>query len=197
VLAAGSGVRFGGHKLLARLDGRPLLQHVLDLAATVGLAPLVVVLGDDAEALISACRWRGELRLVNPDPAAGISSSVKVGLNVLEHTRVRRAVILLADQPYLARDQLDSVLQAAGPVVIPRYAGVPGNPVVLERSVWPLAASLSGDRGFSQLFASHPDLVTYVDLPGANPDIDTPADLAAARPESHQIRQLRGRKQQQ
>ena len=44
VLAAGAGVRFGGHKLEARVDGQPILQLVLDALAEAGLeAPLVVV----------------------------------------------------------------------------------------------------------------------------------------------------------
>ena len=39
VLAAGSGSRFGGGKLLAPLEGRPILQHVLDrLAQTPRIA---------------------------------------------------------------------------------------------------------------------------------------------------------------
>jgi hypothetical protein len=45
VLAAGAGRRFGGGKLLARLDGRPILQHVLDALAAAGIDDPVVVLG--------------------------------------------------------------------------------------------------------------------------------------------------------
>ena len=41
VLAAGAGRRFGGPKQLALLDGKPLLQHVLELAAPYN--PLVVL----------------------------------------------------------------------------------------------------------------------------------------------------------
>jgi CTP:molybdopterin cytidylyltransferase MocA len=48
---------------------------------------------------------------------------------------------------------------------------------MLEREAFALAAHLQGDRGMSQLFASEPDLVRYVDVPGANPDIDTREDL--------------------
>src|SRR6266545_5615426 len=37
VLAAGAGSRFGGGKLLAKLSGKPLLQHVLDRVAEAGM----------------------------------------------------------------------------------------------------------------------------------------------------------------
>ncbi|HUP83456.1 MAG TPA: NTP transferase domain-containing protein, partial [Candidatus Limnocylindria bacterium] len=48
VLAAGAGKRFGGQKLLAELNGIPILQYVLNLAAVAELDPVVVVLGAEA-----------------------------------------------------------------------------------------------------------------------------------------------------
>jgi molybdenum cofactor cytidylyltransferase len=172
-------VRFGGNKLLAELGGRPLLQHVLDLAAGLPVAPVVVVLGRDAEELRAACRWRGEVIVVNPRPDAGLSSSVSLGLAALERTRAGRALMLLGDQPWLRVAQVESLLAAVPvrPLVVPRYRGTPGAPVLLDRSAWPLAARLRGDRGFSQLFATHPELVAYVDVPGDNRDVDKSADL--------------------
>ena len=80
VLAAGAGSRFGGGKLLARLDGRPVLQHVLDRVADAGLTDVVVVLGDDTAAVEAAIDWRSERRVRNPAPEQGLSSSVRVGM---------------------------------------------------------------------------------------------------------------------
>jgi CTP:molybdopterin cytidylyltransferase MocA len=90
-------------------------------------------------------------------------------------------VVLLGDQPFLRLDQLKTILATEGLVVVPRYGGMPGNPVVLDRSVWSLVGELQGDRGFSQLFATHPELVSYVDVPGENRDIDTREDLSWSR----------------
>lgn len=177
VLAAGLGSRFGGRKLQARLAGRPILQHVLDLAAAARLDPVVVVLGTDADELLAACEWHAEIRVVNPRPDDGISSSVRLGLAAIESSPAERAVVLLGDQPWLTLEQLSAVAGNPGPIVVPRYHGRPGNPVALDRAAWPLAASLQGDRGFSQLFADHPQDVAYIDLPGTNPDIDVQADL--------------------
>lgn len=173
-------MRFGGNKLLAELDGRPLLQHMLDLAASLPVAPVVAVLGRNAGELRAACRWGDELIVVNPRPDAGLSSSVRLGLAELEHTRADRALMLLGDQPWLRVAQVEPLLAAAtdSPLVVPRYQGTRGAPVLLTRAAWPLAAQLHGDQGFSQLFATHPELVTYVDVPGTNPDVDSPADLS-------------------
>jgi molybdenum cofactor cytidylyltransferase len=188
ILAAGLGRRFGGRKLLADLGGRPILQHPLDLAAAAGLDPIVVVLGSDAADLEAACTWRGETRIVNPRPEEGMSSSVRLGVARLAETDARRTLVLLGDQPRLALEQVQVLLGAAEdparPIIVPLYGGVPGNPVLLERAAWPLAAELTGDSGMSQLFRSRPDLVRYVDVPGSNPDVDTPEDLGALKSRS-------------
>jgi molybdenum cofactor cytidylyltransferase len=181
ILAAGLGTRFGGRKLLAPIDSQPMLQRVLNLAADARLAPVVVVLGNDADELRSACQWRDEWLVFNRDPAQGIASSVRVGLSAVSAGGTERVAVLLGDQPFLTRQQLAAVVNARGQIVIPRYAGKPGNPVVLGRSVWPLASRLEGDRGFSQIFSEYSNLVTYVDVPGKNPDIDSLDDLAESR----------------
>jgi molybdenum cofactor cytidylyltransferase len=177
ILAAGLGTRFGGRKLLAPIDGKPMLQHVLNLCAEVELGPVIVVVGEDADELERACSWRAELRVRNSTPETGLAGSVKLGMWVLMRHRAERVAVLLGDQPFLTRDQIDVVLAVPGQIVVPRYAGRPGNPVVLDRSIWRIAASLDGDRGFSQVFSAFPNLVTYVDVPGTNLDIDTPSDL--------------------
>ena len=156
-----------------------MLQHVLDLAADVEVARVVVVLGTDADELRARCTWRDEWLVFNREPELGLSSSVRLGLSALAASHAERVVVLLGDQPFLSPDQLKVILASPGQIVVPRFGGKPGNPVVLDRSVWPLASKLDGDRGFSQIFSAFPNLVTYVEVPGTNPDIDTTTDLDA------------------
>jgi len=183
ILAAGAAKRFGRQKLLAELHGTPILQYVLNLAATAELDPVVVVLGSDAEAIVTRLWWRSEVRLVNPAPDEGISTSVRMGIASLFLSDAQRAVVLLGDQPRLSAAQLGAILAApvddSRPIVVPRYNGQPGNPVLLERAAWHLAERLEGDTGMAQLFAARPDVVRHVDIDGANPDVDTAADLSA------------------
>jgi len=184
ILAAGLGRRFGGHKLLASLDGRPLLQHVLDAAAAASrLDPVIVVLGSDADELREACEWRRERVVINDQPERGISGSLRLAIDEAARSGALRALVLLGDQPRLSAVQASAVLalpaDPARPITVPRYGGVPGNPVLLEAAAWPLARDLAGDRGMSQLFATRPELVRHVDIEGTNPGVDTPADLAA------------------
>ena len=193
VLAAGASSRFGSNKLLAPLEGRPLLQHALDAVAAAGLADVVVVLGDEAPAIEAAIAWRGERRVVNERPGDGLSSSLRVGLDAaVELAGVDAVLVVLGDQPRLRAGVVRAVLAvAASPgtghalFVRPRYADDSApNPVLLRRAAWALAAGLDGDWGLGPLMANRPEQVVEVPVAGANPDVDTPADLAAVSPAS-------------
>jgi len=189
VLAAGAGSRFDGEKLLAPLRGRPLIAHV---AATVAealgtglLSGAVAVIPPGATALARPLDTAGCALIENFDSASGLASSLQLGLaEVTRHDpQAAAALIVLGDQPLLSRGTIARLIEAwraSGKSVRPRYTltpEAPGHPVLLDRSVWPLATSLEGDRGMGPLFAAHPELLVTIDVPGANPDVDTAADL--------------------
>ena len=184
VLAAGSATRFGSVKLLAPINGRPVLQHVLDALDGAGVGDVVVVLGRDAAAIEAAIDWRTERRVINPDPDRGLSSSVQVGLEAVPE-QATAALIVLGDQPAISpstiRALLDQPPDPDRPVVVARYADDSArNPVLLGRAMFPVASEATGDRGLGPVLAGHPELVREVDVEGSNPDVDTPADLATA-----------------
>ena len=185
VLAAGAGSRFGGGKLRALLDGKPVLQHVLDTIADARFGHVIVVTGADTEALDAEIGWRGERRVVNPAPERGLSSSVRLAFQALGDADVDAALVLLGDQPRVAPQTIVALLAApvtnGRPAALPRYLdGTNPNPLLLARSGWHLVDALSGDRGLGPVLRARPELVVDVDVEGVNPDIDTRADLAAA-----------------
>jgi molybdenum cofactor cytidylyltransferase len=187
VLAAGAATRFGSTKSLADLEGRPMLEHVLDAARAAGLGPVIVVLGAAAEEIDAGIGWRSEHRVLNPDPDRGLASSLRIGLLAVEEQAASEdgAVILLGDQPRTDPTVIGQLLAAGAtplqPIVAPRYAGGGGpNPLLLHRSAYGLARLAAGDTGLGPVLAARPELVRYVDVPGTNPDVDTPADLARA-----------------
>ena len=167
ILAAGAGRRFGGPKQLAELDGRPLLRHVLDLAAPYD--PLVV-LGAHADEILATVDIGPHL--VVDDWEHGQSASLKAG--VAELGDADRILVLLGDQPWITRAVIESVLAQPG-CARATYDGVPGHPVVLDRPVIERVPSLAGDEGARSLLADC-TLVEAAHL--ADPrDVDTPEDL--------------------
>lgn len=193
ILAAGAGSRFGGGKVRASLDGRPLLAHVVAAVREAGIGRVVVVLGRDAGAVLGAVREAEPAALervvvaVNPAPERGLATSLQLGFGAASATPIPAAIfVLLGDQPRVRAGVLRELFRAAGaaPVaaiaVVPRYdEDAAPNPVLLLPAGWSLVARLAGDRGLGPLLAADPDRVVRVAVAGANPDVDTPADLAA------------------
>jgi CTP:molybdopterin cytidylyltransferase MocA/SAM-dependent methyltransferase len=182
VLAAGAGSRFGGAKLEARLDGNPVLQHVLDALAAAGIDDPVVV---TAGPLGAEIEWGAARPVTNPEPAQGLSSSLKVGWDAaMDGPEPPDAVIVaLGDQPLVRADVLAALiaapLDATRPIVAPRYGATSArNPVRLERDAAPLVDAAIGDRGLAPILDDRPELVRWLDVDGDNPDVDTAADLA-------------------
>jgi len=191
ILAAGVGSRFGGGKVRAPLEGRPLLAHVLAAVREAGIGRVVVVLGRDAGAALDAVRdvdpgvLERVLVTVNPTPERGLATSLRLGFGAATAVAPPAGVlVLLGDQPRVRADVLrvlcGAVASAHAIAVVPRYAGdAAPNPVLLLPAGWPLVEGLTGDRGLGPLLAADPARVVWVAVPGANPDVDTPADLAA------------------
>lgn len=176
---------------MAPFGGRPLIANVLAAAAAARargiLSGTVAVVPVRDEALARAVLDGGAEVAVNPEPAFGLSRSLRLGIVALEARgpSVRAAVILPGDQPLVSVEAIAAVVAAwraqGAAVVRPVYRDqpdVPGHPVLLDRTAWPLTLELTGDEGLGPLLHRRPELVTTVDLPGSNPDVDTPADLA-------------------
>ena len=190
ILAAGTGSRFGGGKMRARLDGRPLLAHVLSAVREAGVGRIVVVLGRDARAVLAAVRAAdaaaldGVLVAVNPAPERGLATSLAVGFGPASAAPAPAGIlVVLGDQPRVRAGVIRALCAASVPsgavAIAPRYeADAAPNPVLLLPAGWPLVAGLQGDRGLGPLLAAESAGVIRVPVGGANPDVDTPADLA-------------------
>jgi CTP:molybdopterin cytidylyltransferase MocA len=179
VLAAGAGARFGGRKLEARVDGKPVLRHVLEALAETGLdRPIVVVAAGSAD-------WPESEAVVNPAPARGLASSLKRGWSqaTLADPPPDAVLVVLGDQPLLRPDVVHALVAApldpVRPIVAPRYSGTEAhNPLRVEVSAGRLIDEASGDRGLGPILERNPELVRWLDVTGDNPDVDTVADLA-------------------
>jgi molybdenum cofactor cytidylyltransferase len=184
VLAAGRSQRMGTPKQLLLMDGRPMLQHVVEAALGARLNEVIVVLGHRAEEVRDAIRLpsAAPVRMVtSPDPAGDQSSSLRLGLRAVDPA-AQAAVVLLGDQPGvpasliddIAKAFLSSPLPAARPMYTTRTGTLPGHPVFLDRTLWPEMAGLAGDQGARDLLIRHPEWLLQVPISGdPPPDIDT------------------------
>jgi molybdenum cofactor cytidylyltransferase len=188
VLAAGTSSRLGRPKQLLELDGRPLLQHVIDALVAAELDEVVVVLGHEADAIRGALVLAPAVRTVfNPRYSSGQASSLTAGLDAVDPL-AEAAVVVLGDQPRISPDLIRAAVAewrtADAPVLRTYFGEVPGHPVVAARSAWPVLRDASGDEGARRV--EDPAFVQAARLQaGAEPiaDVDTVEDYERLRSE--------------
>jgi molybdenum cofactor cytidylyltransferase len=185
VLAAGLGSRFGATpKLLAELDGAPLVRRVAEAAAASRAGPVIVVLGRAGKAVRGALAGLPVRLVENPDYAQGLATSLKAGFAALP-VEAAGAIVCLGDMPLLGPDILDALVDAFeetphAAAIVPVHGGRRGNPVLLSRRLAPEIARLEGDRGAGPLLAARGDVreLAWGD-DRVLVDVDTPEALAA------------------
>lgn len=126
ILGAGRSTRMGRTKQLLPWQGSTILGQVLDQARRSCLAPLIVVLGHDAERITQKVDLAGAKVVVNPDFARGQGTSLRAGLEGLPQG-AEAALFLLGDQPLVTASVIDRILreyrsQKTG-IIIPLYQG--------------------------------------------------------------------------
>lgn len=187
LLAAGAGQRFGGRKLLAELDGRPLLEHAVAAMAAAPVDSLFVVLGADAAEVLRRVDLHGAEPVFCDRWALGQSASLRAGIDALDPD-ADAAVVALGDQPLLSPRAVARVIACRADefdAIRATYGGAPGHPVMLERSLFPALRELQGDAGARDLLAGARVREIPCDGLGDPADVDTPeqlATLAARRP---------------
>jgi CTP:molybdopterin cytidylyltransferase MocA len=186
VLAAGAGVRFGGgseSKLLADLDGRPVLEWAVCAACDVAaLERVMVVLGSRAEQLRAAVRFGRAESVICPEWERGQAWSLRCGLEAL--AGASKVVVTLGDEPLVSSGVVEMFAhQPGGTRAV--YDGRPGHPVVLEaHQIAPLML-LTGDRGARDVLRGEP--VIEVGHLCSGRDVDTPDDLEVIRDEARAV----------
>jgi molybdenum cofactor cytidylyltransferase len=177
----------GSNKMLEPVDGTPMVARTAQRLLSSRARPIVAVLGNMADEVGAALGKLPVERVVNPDFADGLSTSVKRGIAALPDD-VDGALICLGDMPSIAGRDLDRLITAFNPlegraIVVPTRRGKRGNPVLWARQFFPEMAALSGDTGARALIAEHADLVAEVEMEtdGVLVDIDTPEALAELR----------------
>jgi molybdenum cofactor cytidylyltransferase len=166
VLAAGRGTRFGQEpKLLATLQGRPLLLHGVEAAIGSAAQPVIVVTGHRSGEIKVALEGLPIQIVHNASFAEGLSTSLKVGFAALP-PKAKAAIILLGDMPLVTAALIDELVAAweeAGEpsALVPTLNGQRGNPVIISRRLHGLINELSGDSGAGLILRGRSDVVEW------------------------------------
>ena len=185
ILAAGRSTRMGpANKLLADLNGKPLVRWVAEAALASQTRPVLAVMGHQTAEVKATLAGLDVMLVDNPDYATGLASSLKTGIRALPQT-VDGALVLLGDMPRITAAHIDRLIAASvsGRIIVPAHEGQRGNPVLWPARYFPELLALEGDAGAKRLLTAHAADVHEVDLPtdAIFLDIDTPDALAQER----------------
>jgi molybdenum cofactor cytidylyltransferase len=184
ILAAGAATRMGRIKQLLPYRGRTLVEHAIQQAQLAGFAPVLVVLGAQAQAVGEAVKRTSAESVVNNNWESGMGSSIVSGVaRMLELAPELEAMaVLLADQPYVSASHLAAMARVfesvSAPILSASYAGTLGVPALFRNAVLSKLHELKPDAGARSLVRQSTGDVHSFDLPEAATDIDTPEEFA-------------------
>jgi len=180
VLAAGLSRRAAPrNKLLAPMDGKPLIRRTAENLLASRARPVILVTGHRATEVADALAGCDVAVTHNADYATGMASSIRRGLGAAPEG-AHGALVCLGDMPAVQTATIDRLIDAHAPdrICVPVHDGRRGNPVLFDRSFFPALMEIDGDRGGKAIVATNPERVieVAVDDPGIHLDHDTVED---------------------
>lgn len=196
VMASGFSRRMQKNKLLIPVNGKPMIQHTLDLLSIMRngcfsenlrsklkmtCPEFNVVVVTAYEEIQGMGEERGFTSVWNDHPDMGQSRSAVLG--VMNGGECDGYLFFTGDMPFLTRDTVEKVVlkfyQFPDSIIIPKYGNKNGNPVIFPAKLKGELLALTGDAGGRRVIKNHPESVVYVEIEDdiQGMDMDCPQDL--------------------
>jgi molybdenum cofactor cytidylyltransferase len=181
ILAAGESSRMGQPKALLPIDGETFIERIVGAFKKTSAAKIIVILGHNAAEMKGRLEHLPVEILVNPDYKLGQLSSLQVAVRHLEKEPGCEGMIVhLVDHPYidakLAETMIERFSTSGKLIVVPRYNGKRGHPVIFSRKLFSELLAAPMDQGAKVVVNAHRDDTLEIDTEneGVTVDIDTP-----------------------
>lgn len=183
LLAAGASQRLGEPKQQVEFHDQPLVRWAARQLAAVVDATWVVT-GAGHRDVDSALEGMTTRRVYNPDWAAGMGSSLALGVSALPDTAAA-VLVTMCDLYRLDADRLATLVStwrdAPGDIIAATWEETYGPPVIFPREFFAELKRLDGSAGARRIVEAHPRRRRFQAMPEAAFDLDTPSDLADFR----------------
>ena len=188
ILAAGQSRRMGAqNKLLAEIDGVPIIRRTAQAMLDGGLIDLVIATGHEHRLVAAALDDLPVTCIYNDEYQSGQASSVACGVRHHQNGSHAAVLIALGDMPLVRPELIAALLRdhsslpdATDRITLPVFDGRRGNPVIWGRGFFDELVALTGDAGGRIIFAENKNAVNSLGWPddSIHLDIDTPEALA-------------------
>ena len=139
ILSGGASSRMGSPKALLPYQGRPFLEHLLDVSRHRKIGARRVVLGAHAEPITRAIALDPSEIVINEEWEKGQLSSLQAALRSLP-PGTEGMLVFLIDHPLISAELVDGLIAqfyaTRAPVVLPVFEGRRGHPMIFSAALY-------------------------------------------------------------
>lgn len=159
ILSGGASSRMGSPKALLPYQGRPFLEHLLQITRHPKIGVRRVVLGAHAEAIAKAVPLLADELVINEEWEKGQLRSIHAALRSLPpHTD--GMLLCLIDHPLISASLVNELIEAfyesGGKIILPSYQGRRGHPVIFPAKLYDELLNAPQDQGARAVVWAHP-----------------------------------------
>lgn len=184
VLAAGLSSRMGTNKLLLEVNGSAIIEKTVAILLGTAVSGVSIVLGSCSNEIRRLLDKYPINFIYNSNYKSGMSYSIKSGIDaMMERIDIDAVLIMLGDMPLIDSSTVNRLIEEyennCSLIIVPRYNGRSGHPVLFSREMFESILEIKGDNGAREVVNKFLDQVLFVDVDdsGIIIDLDTKEDL--------------------
>jgi molybdenum cofactor cytidylyltransferase len=162
ILSGGASQRMGSPKALLPYQGRPFLEHLLDVTLHPKIGARRVILGPHAEPIAAAVKLAPGEVVLNPRWEEGQLSSIHMAIRSLP-SNTDGMILFLIDHPLISAALVNDLIEqfyllqnpAPAKIVLPLFRGQRGHPVIFSASLYGELLAAPSDKGARAVVWAH------------------------------------------
>lgn len=187
ILSGGASSRMGSPKALLEHQGKPFLEHLLEITRHPQIAVRRVVLGALAEPIARALHLPADDIVINADWERGQLNSLQLAIRSLPEN-TDGLLLSLIDHPLISAALVSELIGAfysnQKSIVLPVYLGKRGHPVIFSSALYPELLAAPPETGARAVVWAHGDDICehYTDEEGCVLNLNDPDAFARVQP---------------